>query len=82
MILVLVLFAIVFSYVNPVVNFIDAWRGSRAERSQLQDLSSQHSRLVAKAASLDRPGATSVEARGLGMIADGERAYVVKPAGR
>ena len=31
-VLVLVLFAILFSYINPVVNFVDAWRGSHAQR--------------------------------------------------
>jgi cell division protein FtsB len=77
-----VLFAILASYVNPVVNFLDAWRGSHDERSQLQALGREHSRLVAKEASLKNPDATSEQARRLGMIVSGERSYVVQSSGR
>jgi cell division protein FtsB len=80
--LVLVLFAILAYYVNPVVNFVDAWRGSRAERAELQELSREHSRLVDRAASLKDPEATSEQARRMGMIASGERAYVIRNLGR
>ena len=80
-VLVLVLFAILASYVSPLINFIDAWRGSHVERSQLQALSQQHANLVKKAASLQAPGATAERARRLGMIASGERAYVIKHLG-
>ncbi len=80
-VLVLVLFGVLASYVNPLVNFVDAWHGSREERSQLQELSQEHSRLVAKAASLKSPEAASEEARKLGMIVSGERAYVIQNLG-
>jgi cell division protein FtsB len=80
-VLVLVLFAVLASYVNPVVNFFDAWRGSHTERTELQALSHEHSRLAAKVAALKRPGAASEEARRMGMIASGERAYVIQSLG-
>lgn len=82
MVLVVVLFAILASYVNPAVNFFDAWRGSHDERSQLAALSREHGRLVARAASLKSPDATSEQARRLGMIVSGERSYVVRSPGR
>ena len=82
MILVLVLFAVLASYVKPAFSFFDAWRGANAERSQLHQLSVEHTRLVAKAAALKNPGTASEEARRLGMIASGERSYVVKGLGR
>ena len=78
MVLVLVLFLILFSYINPAVNFIDAWRDSHAQRSQLQDLQRQHSRLAAKAASLDNAQAAALAARKLGMVASGERSFVIR----
>ena len=77
-ILVLVLFVILFSYVNPVVNFVDAWRDSHAQRSELLQLERQHSRLAAKAAALDDSGAAALAARKLGMVAPGERSYVIR----
>jgi cell division protein FtsB len=81
-VLVLVLFAILAYYVNPLVNFFDAWRGSHAERSQLQQLSQEHSSLAAKVASLKDPQAAAERARQIGMILPGERAYVIKGLGR
>jgi cell division protein FtsB len=75
---VLVLFVILFSYVNPAVNFIDAWRDSHAQDSEVQQLRRQHSRLAAKAASLDDSDAAAQAARKLGMVAQGERSYVMR----
>ena len=43
-VLVIVLFLILLSYVNPAVNFIDAWRDSHTQRSELLELRQEHSR--------------------------------------
>jgi len=76
--LVLVLVAILASYVNPVVDFFDAWSDSRTERAQLQQLQQQNQDLRARAAALDGPDAAEREARRLGMVATGERSYVIE----
>jgi len=81
-VLVIVLFFVLASYVNPVVNFIDAWRDSHAEQSQLQELKREHARLADKAAALDDPGAAARAARKLGMVAEGERSYVIRGLSR
>jgi cell division protein FtsB len=47
--LVLVLFAILALYVNPLVNFIDAWRDSRSESEQLAELKSENASLRERA---------------------------------
>ena len=78
MVLVIVLFVILLSYVNPVVNFIDAWRDSHTQRSELLELRQEHGRLVAKAAALEDSGAAGRAARKLGMVAEGERSYVIR----
>ena len=77
--LVLVLFVIVALYVNPVVNFVDAWRDSRAESEQLAELKAEHARLKERAATLAEPDAAERGARRLGMIAPGERSVVIEP---
>jgi cell division protein FtsB len=77
-VLVIVLFAVLVSYVSPVLNFVDAWRDSRAERSQLVDLIREHKMVAAKATSLKDPQAAFEEARKLGMIAPGERSYLIR----
>ena len=53
MVLVIVLFVVLLSYVNPAVNFIDAWRDSRTQRSEVLELRQEHERLAAKAAALE-----------------------------
>jgi cell division protein FtsB len=77
-VLVIVLFVILVSYVNPAVNFFDAWRDSRAQRSEVLELRQEHERLAAKAAALEDSSAAVRAARKLGMIAEGERSYVIR----
>jgi cell division protein FtsB len=76
--LVLVLLAILASYVNPIVDFFDAWSDSRAERQQLSQLQEQNRELRARAAALAGPNAAELEARRQGMAAAGELPYVIK----
>jgi cell division protein FtsB len=77
-VLVIVLFVILISYVNPAVNFLDAWRDSRAQRSELVELRTERERLAARAAALKDSGAAAEAARKLGMVAEGERSYVIR----
>jgi cell division protein FtsB len=77
-VLVLVFFAIVFSYISPVMNFFDAWRGSHSTDAQLQTLAQEHRQLEARAASLKDPNAEIEAARKMGMVLQGERSFVVK----
>lgn len=77
-VLVIVLFAILASYINPIVNFVDAWHDSRTERTQLQQLQQQNAELRAKVGTLAGADAPERAARALGMVAEGERSYVVK----
>jgi cell division protein FtsB len=77
-VLVIVLFAVLASYINPAVNFIDAWRDSRAEYSQLRDLRSENAKLRERLTALDGEGAAERAARKLGMVLPGEGSYVIK----
>ena len=65
--LVLVLFGVLVSYLNPLVGLLEAWQGSKASQQQLEDASSP--------ATLER------EARRLGMVKPGEHAYVMHGLG-
>jgi cell division protein FtsB len=76
--LVIVLFAILASYINPAVNFIDAWRDSRAEYSQLRELRVENAKLRERLNALDGPGAAERAARRLGMAEPGEGSYVIR----
>jgi len=77
-VLVLALFAVLASYVGPALNFFDAWQDSRSERTQLQELQRQNAELRSRAGALEGPDAAERAARRLGMVASGERSYVIK----
>ena len=67
MALVLVLFVVLVSYLNPAVNLFDAWRDSKAENASLRDQVQR----AGDSLTMER------EARRLGMVKPGERAYVI-----
>ena len=76
--LVLVLFLIVTLYVNPLAGFVDAWQESKAEKQNLAELEQTNSELKQRVGALNSPGGAEREARKMGMIAGGERAFVVR----
>lgn len=76
------LFVVLVLYVNPISNFVDAWQESRAERERLAELKAENERLEGEAGALDNPDAAEREARRIGMVASGERSYVIRGLGR
>lgn len=76
--MVLVLFVVLALYVGPTINFLDAWRDSRAEQAQLEQLKADNAELRARSLTLSDPDAAENAARKLGMVAQGERSYVIR----
>ncbi|MGZ5325692.1 MAG: FtsB family cell division protein [Solirubrobacterales bacterium] len=76
-VLVVVLFAVLASYLNPVVNFVDAWRDSKSTKQELQDLAVENAQLRARTADNSTDAVMVREARKLGMVRPGERSYVI-----
>ena len=75
--LVLVVFAILASYIGPSLGVFEAWRESSAAEARLAELREENDRLVRQANALEGDAAAIAEARKLGMVGPGERAYVV-----
>jgi cell division protein FtsB len=75
--LVLVLFAVLVSYVKPVINLVDTWRESKAAEQRLQELQAENAQLEKRAKMLNTPAAAMREARKLGMVGPGEQAYKI-----
>jgi cell division protein FtsB len=75
--LTLVLAAVLFSYLNPVVNFVHTYRGTSAAKAQLRELQGENTRLHRRVQSADDPEVLARQARRQGMVAPGERAYAV-----
>jgi cell division protein FtsB len=81
MALVLVLFGVMVSYLNPLVNLFEAWQGSKASSERLQELKQENSQLTQQLHDASSPATLEREARRLGMVKVGERAYVVHGLG-
>lgn len=75
--LVLILFVILVLYINPVVNFVDAWRDSRSESAQLAELKQENQELRNRAQTLEHSDAAELGARELGMVSPDERSVVI-----
>lgn len=77
-VLVLVLFAVLVSYLNPVVNLVDDWRDSQAEKARFSELLQENERLTRRAEAIQDPSTAEQQARRQGMVGPGERAYVIR----
>ena len=76
--LVLVLFGVLVSYLNPVVNLLDAWRDSKAGEERLAELRGENAELQKQVLDASGPLTVEREARRLGMVRPGEHAYVIR----
>jgi hypothetical protein len=76
--LTLVLAAVLFSYLNPLVNFVQTYRDTTAAKAELRSLQAENRRLHNRVQSSGNPRVLEQEARRQGMIRVGERAYVVR----
>jgi cell division protein FtsB len=79
--LVLVLFGVMVSYLNPLVNLLQAWQGSRSSDHELAALKQQKIELTRQLRDASSPSSLEREARRLGMVKPGEHAYVVHGLG-
>lgn len=79
--LVLVLFGVMVSYLNPLVNLLQAWQGSKSSEAQLAQLKHEKVELTNRLREVRSPATLEREARRLGMIKPGEHAYIVHGLG-
>ena len=79
--LVLVLFGVMVSYLNPMVNLLQAWQGSKSSDQELAQLKQEKVELTRQLRDASSPASLEREARRLGMVKPGEHAYVVKGLG-
>lgn len=76
-VLVIALIVIVLSYIRPALNAFDNWRESKAAEAELSRVQEENRRLERQAKALEGDAAMIVEARKLGLVSAGEKAYVV-----
>ena len=76
--LLAVLGFVMLLYISPVKNWIEQSRTAAEQRAEVRELQREKRRLTDRARTLRQPDALEREARRLGMVRRGERAYVIE----
>ena len=76
--LLLVLLAVLLSYVGPAADYLKSWKLAAQTRAEVQELRRDNDALRVRAKRLQDPGTIELEARRIGMTRPGERAYVIR----
>jgi len=69
---------IMLLYVSPALHWVQQSRTAGEQRDELRELTTQNRELKRRVRELRSPGALEREARRLGMVRQGERAYVIE----
>lgn len=69
---------ILLLYISPAKHWIEQSGTARAQKGELEELTAENQRLEQRAKELRDPAALEREARRLGMVRVGERAYVIE----
>jgi cell division protein FtsB len=76
--LLCVLGGVLYLYIGPTRTWVSTWREAKHRRAEVAALRSTNEHLRARRAELKRPSTLEREARALGMVKAGEKAYVVR----
>jgi cell division protein FtsB len=80
--LTLVLAAVLYSYLNPAIDFVKTYTATTAAKAQLHQFHQENRRLHERIQSAGDPIVVNREARAQGMVAEGETPIVVRGLGR
>jgi cell division protein FtsB len=69
---------VLYLYIGPAIRWVQTYREAGRQRAQMAELRAENARLRARQHALTAPGALEREARRLGMVKAGERAYIVE----
>jgi cell division protein FtsB len=75
--LIAVLGFVLYLYVGPAASWVSAYREAGRKRAEVDALRAENAMLRERRAELRDPAALEREARRLGMVKAGEKAYVV-----
>ena len=69
---------VIYLYVGPAVSWVSAYKEAKIKRQDVAALKAENAQLRARRQELRSAAALEREARRLGMVKAGERAYVVE----
>jgi cell division protein FtsB len=76
--LVVVLFAVAYSYLNPAIDFVKTYTATTAAKAQLHELQHENTKLHKLVQSADDPIVIDRKARSQGMVSEGETPIVIR----
>jgi hypothetical protein len=76
--LTVVLFAVLYSYLNPSIEFVKTYTGTSEAKAKLHELLDQNRRLHNRIQSSEDPLVVQREARAQGMVAEDETPVVIR----
>jgi hypothetical protein len=76
--LTVVLFAVLYSYLNPSIDFVKTYTGTTEAKAELHQLLDENRRLHNRIQSSDDPLVVQREARAQGMVGEGETPVVIR----
>jgi cell division protein FtsB len=76
--LLCVLGLVLYLYIGPTRTWISTWQEAKHRRGEVAALKATNDRLRSRRAELRRSGTLEREARGLGMVRAGEKAFVIE----
>jgi len=76
--LLFVLGLVIYLYIGPTHTWVSTWKEARQKRQEVATLQTENQRLRAHRDELRRASALEREARRLGMVKAGERAYIIE----
>ncbi|HZO07717.1 MAG TPA: hypothetical protein VFB52_15110 [Solirubrobacterales bacterium] len=80
--LTLVLAAVLYSYLNPALDFVKTYTGTTEAKAHLHELQAESRRLHDRVQSSEDPIVIDQRARSLGMVEEGERPVVIRGLNR
>ena len=69
---------VLYLYIGPALTWVSTYKEAARQRQAVAEIKQENERLRARKAELSAPGAIEREARRLGMVKAGERAYIVE----
>jgi cell division protein FtsB len=79
--LTVVLAAVLYSYLNPAIDFVKTYTATTAAKAQLHELQRENTTLHTRVQSADDPAVIDRKARAQGMVSEGETPVVVRGLG-
>jgi cell division protein FtsB len=69
---------VLYLYIGPAISWVNTYREAGRQRAAVAELRSENAKLRERKRTLTEKGALEREARRLGMVKAGEKAYIVK----